>query len=69
MAEPGKRVNIFNPATGLTSQEPLEEIYRFIPARVMHFRVFALNHEYDEAISCAAENALNLQETAMPTNV
>ena len=69
MAEPGKRVNIFNPATGLTSQEPLEEIYRFIPARVMHFRVFALSHEYDEAISCAAENALNLQETAMPTNV
>jgi uncharacterized protein len=69
MAEPGKRVNIFNPVTGLTSQEPLQEIYRFIPARVMHFRVFALNHDYDEALSCAAEKALYSQETAMPTNV
>ncbi len=69
MAEPGKRVNIFNPVTGITSQEPLEEIYRFIPARVMHFRVFALNHDHDGALSLAAENALNSQEAAMPTNV
>ncbi|PKN69366.1 MAG: hypothetical protein CVU52_09570 [Deltaproteobacteria bacterium HGW-Deltaproteobacteria-10] len=69
MAKPGKRVNVFNPVTGLTSQEPLEEIYRFIPARVMHFRVFALNHDHDEALSRAAENALNSQEAAIPTNV
>jgi hypothetical protein len=45
------------------------EIYRFIPARVMHFRVFALNHDFDEELSCAAENALTLLETAIPTNV
>ena len=69
MAESGKRVNIFNPVTGFTSLEPLEEIYRFIPARVMHFRVFALNHDHDEALSRAAEKALSSQETAMPTNV
>jgi uncharacterized protein len=69
IAEPGKRVNIFNPVTGITSPEPLVEIYRFIPARVMHFRVFALNHDYDEELSCAAENALNSPETVMPTNI
>lgn len=69
IAEPGKRVNIFNPATGLTSPSALMEIYRFIPARVMHFRVFALNHDYDEELSCAAEKALNFLETVTPTNI
>jgi uncharacterized protein len=69
IAEPGKSVNIFNPVTGFTSRAPLMEIYRFIPARVMHFRVFALNHDYDEELSCAAEKVLSLLETAIPTNV
>ena len=69
IAEPGKRVNIFNPVTGLTSPEPLTEIYRFIPARIMHFRVFALNHDHDEELSCAAENALISLETAISTNI
>jgi HD superfamily phosphohydrolase len=69
MAESGKRVNIFNPVTGVTSLAPLEEIYRFIPARVMHFRVFALNHDHDEALSRAAGKALSSQETVIPTNV
>lgn len=69
IAEPGKRVNIFNPVTGLTSPEALMEIYRFIPARIMHFRVFALSHDYDEKLSLAAENALSSQETATSTNI
>ncbi|HOW56583.1 MAG TPA: hypothetical protein PKZ12_01170, partial [Smithellaceae bacterium] len=62
IAEQGKRVNIFNPVTGVTSPEPLLEIYRFIPARVMHFRVFALNHDYDGELTAAAEKSLNFQE-------
>jgi uncharacterized protein len=69
IAEQGRRINIFNPVTGLTSPAPLVEIYRFIPARVMHFRVFALNHDHDEELSCAAENVLNRRETAIPTNI
>ena len=69
MVVPGKRINIFNPTTGITSPEPLLDIYRFIPARVMHFRVFALNHEYDEDLSAAAEKALSNTEASMSTNV
>jgi hypothetical protein len=69
IAEPGKKINIFNPVTGITSLEPLQEIYRFIPARVMHFRVFSLNHEYDENLSVAAEKVLGSIEISMPTNV
>jgi len=69
IAEPGKRINIYNPATGLTSPEPLADIYRFIPARVMHFRVFALNHDYDEELSRAAEKALNMRRPSTATNI
>ena len=69
IAEPGKLINIFNPANGETSPAPLAEIYRFIPARVRHFRVFALNHDHDEELSAAAAKALDNLEKAIPTNV
>jgi HD superfamily phosphohydrolase len=69
IAEHSKRINIFNPVTGITSPEQLLEIYRFIPARVIHFRVFSLSHDYDEVLSEAAEYALSSIETAIPTNI
>jgi uncharacterized protein len=69
MAETEKRVNIFNPATGITSPEPLREIYRFIPARIVHFRVFSLNHEHDQILSRAAERSLEAADGASRTNV
>ncbi len=69
MAERGKRINIFNPVTETTSPEPLLEIYRFIPARVTHFRVFSLNHDYDEELSAAADKVLVTSDTTIPTNV
>jgi len=69
MAETDKRVNIFNPATGTTSPEPLREIYRFIPARVVHLRVFSLNHEHDEILARAAECALGAVDGVSRTNI
>jgi HD superfamily phosphohydrolase len=69
MAETEKRVNIFNPITGVTSPEPLKEIYRFIPARIVHFRVFSLNHDADAAITAAAEKTLGALEGATKTNI
>jgi len=66
---PSKLINIFNPVTGRISSEPLAEIYRFIPARVHHFRVFALNHDHDEELSKAAEAALGNIDKSIPTNV
>ena len=69
MAESEKRVNVFNPSTGVISPEPLREIYRFIPARVVHLRVFCLNHDSDGPVSAAAERALEEIEGASATNV
>jgi len=58
MAEGNKRINIYNPSTGKTSPEPLKEIFKYIPARVVHFRVFAQNHTYDKRLAHAAEKIL-----------
>lgn len=69
MAETEKRVNIFNPTTGMTSPEPLKDIYRFIPARIVHLRVFALSHDNDAEISEAAEKMLSALEGASQTNI
>jgi HD superfamily phosphohydrolase len=69
MAETEKRINIFNPVTGVTSPEPLNEIYRFIPARIVHFRVFSLNHDADAAITAAAEKTLGALEGKTKTNI
>jgi len=69
MTEREKRVNIFNPVTEKTSPEPLKEIYRFIPARIVHFRVFSLTHDHDAEIARAAERSLNSLEGTMRTNI
>jgi HD superfamily phosphohydrolase len=69
MADTEKRINIFNPATGITSPEPLRDIYRFIPARIVHFRVFSLNHDHDNLLAHAAERTLDTVEGVVKTNI
>lgn len=69
ITEREKRINIFNPVAQTTSPEPLLDIYRFIPARVMHFRVFALNHDHDAELSAAAERVLGSSAKSSLTNI
>ncbi len=69
MVQTDKRINIFNPALGSISQEPLRDIYRFIPARIVHFRVFTMNHEHDAEISAAAAKVLENPRAASRTNI
>jgi hypothetical protein len=59
MAESNKRINIYNPQTGTISPEPLKDIFKYIPARVVHFRVFALDNKYDTEIANASEKVLS----------
>jgi hypothetical protein len=69
MSAAEKRINIYNPITGTTSEEPLYDLYRYIPARVVHFRVFSPSHQYDAKLSHAAEKALNDREDGLKTNL
>ncbi len=69
MSQTDKQVNIFNPAVGRTSQEPLRDIYRFIPARIVHFRVFTMTHDHDAEVTMAAESVLDNPRTTSRTNI
>jgi HD superfamily phosphohydrolase len=69
ISESDKRIHIFDPVTGKISLEPLKEIFRFIPARVVHFRIFSLRHDDDEILSKAAEKPLNDLGGMSRTNV
>ena len=69
MAEGDKKINVFNPSTESISLEPMNDIYRFIPARVMHFRVFALDHRHDEALTVASEKVLGTIGEVVTTNI
>jgi HD superfamily phosphohydrolase len=69
ITERNKRINVFNPSTETTSPEPLQDIYRFIPARVVHFRVFSINHEHDEELTTASEKALGSIGEVVKTNI
>ena len=70
VAEGNKRINIYNASTGVTSPEPLKEIFKYIPARIVHFRVFTLNHTHDKELAIAAEQIFDSSgSTAFDTNV
>ncbi|MCX5850674.1 MAG: HD domain-containing protein [Deltaproteobacteria bacterium] len=64
-----KKVAIFNPSTKAISREPLREIYRYIPVRIVHFRVFSLTHDYDRELTRAAEKVLGSLEEVEKTNI
>jgi hypothetical protein len=58
LAEGGKTINVFNPATGEVSPRPLREFFKDVPARVAHYRIFAKDHQHDRELADAAERAL-----------
>lgn len=70
LAEGSKRIHIYNPSTGQTSPQPLQDLFRYTPPKVARCRVFALDHRYDKELSEAAEKALNVAgEEVVPTNI
>ena len=68
--EETKKILIYDPATSKASPRPVEEIYRYIPAQVAHYRVFALDHTHDADLATATRTALEGQERdAFRTNL
>ena len=64
-----KQIHIFDPSTGEITKESLAELFEFIPSKVVQFRVFALDHEHDQALAEIAENTLKGQSASMNTSV
>lgn len=65
----GFQIYVWNPSTKMVSKELLKEFFDFIPAKIMHCRVFSLNHDHDSEFSKAAEKVLGLEESSIKTNV
>jgi uncharacterized protein len=64
-----KQIYIFDPSSGDIAKESLAELFEFIPAKVVQFRVFALDHEHDQLLAEVAENTLKGQPPAVKTSV
>lgn len=50
---------VYDPGTHSLSTEPLEELLDLLPTRLVQFRIYALDHEQDAALSKAAATVLN----------
>lgn len=59
--EETKKILIYDPATGKASPQPVEDLFRYIPAQVAHYRIFALDHAHDAELAEATRKALEGQ--------
>jgi hypothetical protein len=69
LTEEAKKVLIYDPATEEASPQPVMDLFRYIPARVAHYRIFALDHAHDAAFAEATRKVLGESVPAFDTNV
>jgi len=65
----GATLLVYDPATQAISPEPLEEFLDLLPTRLIQFRIYALNHDRDAALSRAASRLLNTVPSSSETNL
>ena len=65
----GKQIYVFDPATGKIETESLPELFEFIPAKVVQFRVFSTDHASDGLLAKLAEKSLGWIHPSIPTSV
>ncbi|WP_447979684.1 HD domain-containing protein [Candidatus Nitrospira bockiana] len=63
------RLFVYDPGTHSISTEPLEEFLDLLPTRLIQFRLYALTHEHDVALSRAAGAVFNTSSSSSSTNV
>tara|TARA_B100000315_G_scaffold260336_1_gene320945 strand:- start:3836 stop:5254 length:1419 start_codon:yes stop_codon:yes gene_type:complete len=54
------QIYVYDPSTKVVSKEALKDSLDYIPSRIAHLRVFALNHDTDAELSHAAKTALDI---------
>lgn len=59
---------VYDHGTGAVSTEPLEEFLDLLPTRLVQFRLFALSHQHDAALSRAAAMVLNKAPSGLTAN-
>ncbi len=69
LKEEAKKILIYDPATAQASPQPVMDLFRYIPAQVAHYRIFALDHAHDALLAEATRKALGEPAPAFGTNV
>ena len=70
LAEGSKKIFIYNPATGEVSPRPLKELFRDIPPKVAHYRIFTADRRHVKALTEASEKAMSGSAgESVPTNI
>ena len=64
-----RQIYIFDPITKKVSTEMLKELFEYIPSKIIHYRVFALDHSFDKELCEAAEKGLKPKKDSIKTNV
>ena len=64
-----RQIYIFDPITKKVSTEMLKELFEYIPSKIIHYRVFALDHSFDKELCEAAEKGLKPKKDGIKTNV
>jgi len=68
--EETKKILIYDPATDRASPQPVQDLFRYIPAKVAHYRVFTLDHVHDAELARATQAVLGGSgDAAIPSNV
>jgi HD superfamily phosphohydrolase len=64
-----RQIYLYNPSTREISKEALAEHFESLPAKVVVFRIFALNHQQDQLLSRIADQVLGSEPPSIKTNV
>lgn len=64
-----RQIYVYNPSTRDISKEALAEHFETLPAKVVVFRIFTLNHQHDALLSRLADRVLVQEEPSIKTNV
>lgn len=64
-----RQIYVYNPSSKVVSKEALQEFFDYIPARVVHCRVFAKNHTHDTLLAEVVEKVLLDEGSSIKTNV
>jgi HD superfamily phosphohydrolase len=64
-----RQIYVYSPSNKVVSKEALQEFFDYIPARVVHCRVFAKDHTHDTVLSEVVEKVLLGEGSSIKTNV
>jgi hypothetical protein len=64
-----RQIYVYDAPSRTVSAEPLKELLKYLPGKVAQCRIFAMNHEHDEQLARALDQALGEDRPAHPTNL